>query len=186
MRWFTGDPHFHHSNIMRLANRPFESLSEMTEAFIKNWNDRVAHSDTIYCIGDFSLAQGRKAEGPILSTLARLNGCKWLITGNHDKKEVKRCPLWHKVTQYHEIKVDVGEKRRQLICMFHYSQRVWNSMQHGAIQLHGHSHGNLSDIGGKTMDVGVDANNYAPISLDEVLAIMKKRPVVTYDHHKEK
>jgi hypothetical protein len=53
----------------------------------------------------------------------------------------------------------------------------------GPWMLYGHSHGNLIDIGGKTIDVGVDCHNYRPISRGEVDAIMEMRENVSVDHH---
>lgn len=41
-----------------------------------------------------------------------------------------------------------------------------NQAHRGSWMLYGHSHGNLTDIGGKTIDVGVDCFDYYPVSLD--------------------
>lgn len=41
--------------------------------------------------------------------------------------------------------------------------------------LYAHSHGTLSPLG-KSYDVGVDNNNYMPVSFDQVKEIMKKLP----------
>jgi calcineurin-like phosphoesterase family protein len=43
------------------------------------------------------------------------------------------------------------------------------------MHLFGHSHGTLEPIG-KSWDVGVDKNGYAPLSWDEIVEIMKNRP----------
>jgi calcineurin-like phosphoesterase family protein len=51
------------------------------------------------------------------------------------------------------------------------------------VHLTGNSHGNLVDIGGKIVDVGVDVWNYAPVSLDQIKEYMDKREIVTCDHH---
>ena len=53
--------------------------------------------------------------------------------------------------------------------------RVWPKSQYNSWQLYAHSHGNLDPIG-KSWDVGVDVNNYEPLSFDEIESIMKKRP----------
>lgn len=58
--------------------RPFESVEEMDEAMIANWNATVAPKDKVYHLGDVVI--NRKA----LKTLERLNGDKVLIKGNHD------------------------------------------------------------------------------------------------------
>jgi len=55
--------------------------------------------------------------------------------------------------------------------------------QRGAWMLHGHSHGNLSDVGGRIMDVGVDSNYFRPVSLEEVESYMHDREISECDHH---
>ena len=51
--------------------------------------------------------------------------------------------------------------------------------------LHGHSHGNLSDCGRKTLDMGVDVpeNKYTPVSFDMVMERMSTRGIFADDHH---
>jgi len=113
-----------------------------------------------------------------------LNGNLHLITGNHDRKEVTNNPRWSNVAPYHEIKIDFGDKHKQRICMCHYSMRTWNQMARGSWMLYGHSHGNLPDIGGKTMDVGVDAVGHRLIDIHEIKDIMDKREIINAgDHH---
>jgi len=51
----------------------------------------------------------------------------------------------------------------------------WNKSHHNSFHLYGHVHGVVDNIG-KTWDVGVDNNNFTPISLDEIREIMKNRP----------
>lgn len=181
--WFTSDTHFNHANIIEYSSRPFDDLDDMTETMIARWNAVVHHSDTVYHLGDFALSWGKKHKELCDSLLERLHGQKWLIVGNHDRDEVVKNPRWHKVTHYHEIKLDLGGEHKQRIVMCHYAMRVWNQMHRGAWMLHGHSHGNLTDIGGKTLDVGVDVHGYAPVSVEAVKAFMDGRTVVECDHH---
>lgn len=77
--WYSSDHHFWHANVIRYCNRPFNSVVEMNEALVAKWNAAVKPEDTVYYLGDFSLAF-RSVE---LYT-RRLNGEKILIAGNHD------------------------------------------------------------------------------------------------------
>lgn len=181
--WFTSDTHFNHPGIITHQPRPFTDLGEMTETIISRWNDVVRKGDIVYHLGDFALSWGKKHTEVIHTILTRLNGQKWLIVGNHDRDEVTRNPLWAKVAHYHEIKIDFGGVHKQRIVMCHYAMRVWNQMHRGSWMLHGHSHGNLTDIGGKSLDVGVDVHNYTPIHLEAVKAFMDTRMMVACDHH---
>jgi calcineurin-like phosphoesterase family protein len=53
--------------------------------------------------------------------------------------------------------------------------RTWHRSHYNAWLLYGHSHGRLPPIG-KSWDVGVDNNNFTPISFEQVKDIMKARP----------
>ena len=81
MIYFTADTHFFHSNIIRMGNRPFQSMEEMNQALIQNWNAKVSDNDDIYILGDLTL------KGPSLTNelLRQLRGRKYLIRGNHDR-----------------------------------------------------------------------------------------------------
>jgi calcineurin-like phosphoesterase family protein len=83
--FLVSDTHFGHAGVCRFTRndgvtklRPWDSPEEMDEAMIKAWNERVKPTDKVYHLGDVVI--NRKA----LSTLARLNGDKVLIRGNHD------------------------------------------------------------------------------------------------------
>lgn len=79
--WFTSDHHFGHARINELAGRPFSSPEEAAETMIERHNERVEPGDAVWLLGD--LCMGTIAES--LPYLARLNGRKHLISGNHDR-----------------------------------------------------------------------------------------------------
>ncbi len=83
--FLVSDTHFGHMGVCRFMRndgvtklRPWDSAEEMDEAMVKAWNERVRPNDKVYHLGDVVI--NRKA----LKTLARLNGDKVLIRGNHD------------------------------------------------------------------------------------------------------
>ena len=84
--FLVSDTHFGHAGVCRFTHpddpevklRPWTDPDEMDEEMIRRWNDRVRPSDKVYHLGDVVI--NRKA----LKTLARLNGDKVLIRGNHD------------------------------------------------------------------------------------------------------
>lgn len=96
----------------------------MNRVLIANYNSVVHKNDTVYLLGDICFRIGIDKANELI---ASLNGKKYLIKGNHDKK-----------------------------------------------LLHGHIHSdglyNLSNLeaGIKRYDVGVDANNYYPVSINKI------------------
>jgi calcineurin-like phosphoesterase family protein len=80
MKYYIADLHLDHANIIRLCNRPFETIGEMNATIIEKWNKRVTDKDEVYVLGDFSWAKGEQTN----KFLDQLNGYKYLIRGNHD------------------------------------------------------------------------------------------------------
>ena len=177
--------HFGHTNILKYCNRPFNTIQDMDRALIKNWNDRVAPNDVVYHLGDFAFASPARISDLLFRAL---HGRIRLIRGNHDrwikgfKNENPSKVEW--IRDYYEIK-DLPER----IILFHYPIGSWNKAHHGSIHLHGHSHGNyqfswpVSSECGKIMDMGVDCNNYSPVSAEEVIERASKLQFRNVDHH---
>jgi hypothetical protein len=83
--FLVSDTHFGHKGVCHFTRndgvtklRPWDSPEEMDEAMVKAWNERVGPKDKVYHLGDVVI--NRRA----LPTMARLNGDKVLIRGNHD------------------------------------------------------------------------------------------------------
>jgi calcineurin-like phosphoesterase family protein len=155
--FFTSDTHFGDHRVLNIESRPFHSLNEMNETMITRWNDRVSAEDEIWHLGDF--ASGLKVAQGILP---KLIGRKHLVIGNNDREEVRRLE-WSSVQAYAELRVD-----GTMIVLCHYPFRTWNGMHLGSVNLHGHSHGRLAPLKHQ-FDVGVDAREFAPIRLGELL-----------------
>lgn len=171
--WFTADPHLGHKRILELAKRPFRDVDHMNETIVWNINLRVQPGDDLYILGDFAFAD----HDPFL---ARLNGNKHLIIGNHDhSKRLKKATLWSSVEMMSRIKID-----DTYIMLCHYRMATWYKSHRGALHLYGHSHGNWP---GDTQccDVGVDCWNFRPVNLSEARKRMNTQPKrVEVDHHR--
>ena len=87
--FFISDTHFGHANMLKFTNydgsrlRPFDSVEELDELMIQNWNEMVKPTDKIYHLGD--VVYRCKNRDQIMS---RLNGEKVLIKGNHDRDQL--------------------------------------------------------------------------------------------------
>ena len=160
--WFTADTHFGHGNMSKYRNFGTENSDEMNEILINNYNKVVKQGDMVYHLGDFSF-DNKITEG----IFDRLNGQKHLIIGNHDEDNKKTLKLnfnWIKVT--YKLKIN-----NQKYILSHFPFAIWNCKHHGAIHLHGHSHGKYKGEG-RILDVGVDCHNFRPINIEEINAYM--------------
>ena len=82
MYYATSDLHLNHVNVIKYEpiSRPFETVEEMNETIINNWNSVVKEEDTVFILGD--LCMGKNTEAAAL--VNRLKGKKILVRGNHD------------------------------------------------------------------------------------------------------
>lgn len=186
MIYFTSDTHFWHRAVMGYCNRPWDTVEEMNEGLIERWNSRVGLTDTVYHLGDFAFCGTGKAT----DIFNRLHGFKHLIRGNHDGKTT--CKLgWQSIKDYYVLRAQsnyedeegIIHQFHQPIVLMHFPILSWDGMHHGSWHLHGHCHGSLPDHGGKRMDVGVDPNDWYPLSFSELQYYMQGRQFRSVDHH---
>ena len=155
MIWFTADQHFDHKNIIRLCGRPFNSVEEMNDTLVQNWNNVVANDDTIYVLGDFAW----KNPSPYIE---ELNGNTAFIIGGHDKKLTGEKLL--------EVQID-----QQWFVLCHYPLYSWNKEYYGSIHLHGHNHNSPIEYKRNRINVGVDMWDFYPVSLNDILKLKKEQ-----------
>lgn len=79
--WFTSDLHFSHKNILQYEKeaRPFNTVEEMNETLVSNWNSVVRPNDIVFVLGDFAFGKRN-----LIVYAKRLAGKKRLVMGNHD------------------------------------------------------------------------------------------------------
>ena len=149
----------------------FKDVYTMNRTIIDNHNDRVAKGDVVYELGDFALKCNAK---DARDARYEMNGNFYFIEGNHDQIAVTIPDCWVWIRQLERIKPKGWETPHITLC--HYAMRVWHGSHKGTWQLYGHSHGHLPE-GPEwlSFDVGVDANNFAPISIEEVIKRMQPK-----------
>ena len=89
------------------------------------------------------------------------------MKGNHDTRLLKNEEF---VSMFKEITIykKVDDNGRYVVLM-HYPLEVWERSHYGSYHLHGHVHTrSLNDISNR-FNVGVDVNNYEPVTLDELI-----------------
>jgi len=170
MIFFTSDTHFGTSGLKLPVKRNWSSIEAMDNELIKNWNDRIHPYDTVYHLGDFSKKQDYDT---VKSYLDKLNGKIILISGNHDSKYTDETKALFFEFHYHQFELVI--EKNELFVLNHCPMVEWNKSHHNSYHLFGHCHG-VVDVPGKAWDVGVDNNNFIPLSIDTVRRIMGERP----------
>ena len=151
----------------------------MNDNIIENWNSVVLPDDEVYILGDVTMEGPEKA----WQMLSQLKGIKYLIRGNHDgfvdNADWHQCSwVFRWVKDYHEL---VWNNQKYIL--FHYPIEEWADFYKGAIHLHGHQHNkndyNLQQKQAKMQryDVGVDANEFRPVSLEAIVKFFEEMPM---------
>ena len=173
--FFTSDTHFGHANIIKYCSRPFNSATHMDEMLISNWNETVGPEDTVFHLGDFCFGKPPKW----LSILERLNGRIYLIVGNHDDRGLNDKVVSHfaAVSMQMRIRVD-GQK----IYLNHFPFLCFDGGYSNVWQLFGHVHSKAGMAGMESSrlmhlyptqyDVGVDNNDYRPVSFSRICSVI--------------
>jgi calcineurin-like phosphoesterase family protein len=173
--WFTADQHFYHKNIAKENffasgfKRPWQWEPQMRNGIINRHNEVVKKDDTVIHVGDFAFTSNLMADRlrPILD---KLNGIHLLVLGNHDELKPFKyvdCGFTSVMTSYIIELPFNGVTRKVAIahdpstrCMF---PKDW-------IFLCGHIHDLFKSIPEKlTYNVGVDVNDYYPVSFSQIM-----------------
>jgi calcineurin-like phosphoesterase family protein len=149
------DLHLNHANIISYCKRPFESVREMNQVLIKNWNYVIKPDDFVYFVGDMALGNSDKY-------IEKLNGNIYFIWGNHDETTDPDCNYESLPCSYKGIEF-----------LFIHDPAMVRREFKGWI-IHGHHHNNhpetfpFFDPGKKRVNVSVELVKYQPVSLDYI------------------
>lgn len=198
MKFFTSDSHIGHLNILKLgAGRPFKDLAHMHSVLLKNAWEVMGPEDELWHLGDAAMGNFDDT----IKLLAAFPGKKkFLVPGNHDKvfpklnteTRIQRFkPMYeaagYKVMNIHElITLDVdGEAFEVRLSHVPYSPERYQGRSDklafarpeddGKWLVHGHthSHDKISE-NPREMHVGVDANNWTPVSELEIIERIRR------------
>lgn len=194
--YFTSDWHIGHKNVLAFSNRPFKDVEHMHQKLINNYNASVCPKDICYFIGDMGLCSSKIMK----SVIEQLNGTKILILGNHDKGHEAMGQLGfdavlnsggmmiaqEMVTMTHcplkgVFREDTtGMRNSDGTENWHGENKnsKFTVESTGQFHLHGHIHSPNGGIStrelGRQYDVGVDANDYRPVSISQIEKFIAK------------
>ncbi len=175
----TADNHFGHDNIRGYCNRPFDTVEDMDQTMITEWNLRVGPHDVIYHLGDFTMGGITAAT----QYFRQLNGLIYVL-GNywhHDKRWLRALSMDHLFgpsglrpvsASGYPIQVLPNtwqiEVEGLLVVLSHFPFSEWDRKHHGSVHFHGHSHGKGTVRSGRR-DVGVDRYAFKPMPATAII-----------------
>lgn len=177
--YFAADYHWGHVNVLGYDNRPFKTIEEHDQLIIAKHNEIVRPTDHFWFIGDISL---HATTSYVEDLLKQLKGILHFLKGNHDNRKIIK--LFSKYGIYHgeQVTIRIDDQKMTLN---HCRMYVFFNSHYGAWNLHGHSHGALDKAPwGKTLDVGINIRDYAPLSFPFIQALMKSKDILLVDHHR--
>jgi calcineurin-like phosphoesterase family protein len=157
------DTHFGHANILNFKNydgskvRDFKDVVHMNEYMIERWNSVVRTCDKVYHLGDVVMARQD------LDILARCNGHKRLVRGNHDCENTGAY-----LKYFDEV---YGSRVLDKMILTHIPIHPM-SLGRFLGNIHGHIHG-APVFGPQYFNASVEAIDYTPISLEDIKKRLK-------------
>lgn len=183
----TSDLHIGHDRGFIYVARGFESITEMNEYIVEQWNRIVSPEDTVYILGDVTLGDLEAA----IPYLQRLCGNITVILGNHDTdrrriayEQLGWCTCYANVIKY----------KKYHFYLSHYPTITTNlgeeSLYQAMINLYGHTHqtGHFYYDIPLMYHVGMDAHKCKPIELDTIITEIKEKInecIIYLDEQKE-
>jgi calcineurin-like phosphoesterase family protein len=166
--FLVSDTHFGHANILKFTKadgspvRSFSCVEEMDDHMVDCWNKVVKPVDKVYHLGDVAMKHQD------IKTVARCNGHKRLLRGNHDIHDLK------KYTPYFE---EVYATRLLDNMLLSHIPIHPGSLMGRGVNIHGHVHNNVPELhfGVNYLNVSVEMINYTPISLEDAKKIFRDR-----------
>jgi len=175
MIYFTSDWHLGEKRLGNITLggfnpffRPFKTTAEQDQAIIQNLNEEVGEKDTLYHLGDVLMTEGS------FRWLEQIK-CdnKILILGNHDLE------FKDKLGNYFDIKEEgFFNTDKSKFYLNHYPSRSIS----GRFNIVGHIHG-LWKVKRNMVNVSVDAWNFLPVSLPEILFVKNAIDKGFYDEN---
>lgn len=180
--FFTSDTHFCHTNIIKYCKRPFASVEENDEELIRRWNEKVPEDGIVFHLGDVAFGDPERVD----NILKRLNGKIYLVIGNHDWRRIVANHKWRFELMTQQINMKIGKRH---IILNHYPMLAFSGAWRGedaTYQLFGHVHtspytdegldqARMKYLFTSQYDVGVDNNNFTPVSWKEVDQIINNQ-----------
>lgn len=170
MDYLTSDLHLDHGNIIEYCNRPFDSVEDMNEVLVENWNSIIDTGDEVLFGGDLTISSNT---ADLLDWFDRLNGNLVFIIGNHDGTVLDTLD---NVSFFEHYQFEYGDHR-----FYAVHDPLDAPANFSGWVLHGHHHNNWPDEYpfvnpvDRRVNLSVELIDYAPITMSTLLECIREQ-----------
>ena len=157
--WMWSDLHLWHKNIIAFSERPYDNLDQMHKHLLLNHNEIVGKDDIVIWGGDV----GFKGTTILNEMLAKYNGYKILVVGNHDFSRKKLRNL-----AFDETHLIYTIETPEVSMLFtHYP--MYN-VPAPWVNVHGHLHAFPNPVSNhpRHLNINCEVQGYKPVSLETI------------------
>lgn len=174
--YVTSDLHLCHNRQWIFQPRGFNSIGEMNEAIVTNWNNIVYSDDEVYVLGDLMLNDNETG----LKLLKSLKGNIHIVAGNHDtdRRRADYAQCGNVLEVQDALRLNYNGYH---FFMTHYpcitGSLEKDSLKKCTCNLFGHTHQNTNFYQDMPFmyHVGVDSHNCTPILIDQAIQDMEAK-----------
>lgn len=146
-QFVTSDHDFGNADTIDYRNRPFSSVEEMTEEYIKQWNNVVEIHDLVYYLGNFSSSNSMNY---VLNIFDRLNGDIFLLD-----RRIKPDNNW--LTKYHKSasfqrnlflapSILILPVNKVRVTLYYHPLEKWDEFGYNGVHIYGTTYNDLSYV----------------------------------------
>lgn len=164
MRYYIADLHNGDETVFKLRRNLFNTLQDMCDTIVKNWNSVVKEDDEVFLLGDIGCPD----------ILIPLKGKITIILGNHDINIVDDIKMLRPDIEISKYPIMLG------YLMLSHEPFGYLPTESVICNIHGHTHdisylnngSKLWDDGNRYFCCSVEQTNYTPISEKEICDIL--------------
>jgi Predicted phosphoesterase or phosphohydrolase len=166
--WMISDTHFFHKNVALYCGRP-ENWADLV---CRNWISSVAPTDTVFHLGDVALG-GRE---PTIELMRSLPGVKYLLRGNHDRKNPNHWEACGFAGVLEENFLAVRMYGMALI-FSHSPMELVGWGRRPVVNIHGHVHNNpyLYENDPHYINISLDVMDFKLVPLYDILTRARRQ-----------
>lgn len=170
----TADEHYFHGGIIEYTERPWPNVQAHNKGLVKNHNAVVGPDDSVWHVGDFTMATAEYAGKVEKQVLSRLNGRHHLVLGNHDEWKPFRYVRGGFWTVHTSVWLDYGD----YLFVLAHDPSIYTILetQKNTFMLCGHIHKLFQHLlpDKRIINVGVDAWDYTPVRMSRILDLIRQ------------